>query len=128
PNRPRIRVAGTWIGHSGVLTEGLAIEADDGPALLKAASTQLDHGADFLKLYLDGPKKEDAPWSTDDVRAVVELAHGRGPKVTAHSGFLVGAGVGTDAGGGSLGYGFRLCSDAVGAMAREGTFRVGGLA
>src|SRR5437870_9697585 len=56
-SRPRIRVAGTWIGHSGVLTGGLAIEAGDGPALLLAASTQLDDGADFLKLYLEGPKK-----------------------------------------------------------------------
>ena len=102
PSRPRIRVAGTWIGHSGVLTRGLAIEADDGPVLLKAASTQLDDGADFLKLYLDGPKKEEAPWSTEDVRAVVELAHGRGAKVTAHSGFLVGARVGIDAGVDSL--------------------------
>ena len=31
PNRPRIRVAGTWISHSGVITGGLLIEADDGP-------------------------------------------------------------------------------------------------
>ena len=128
PNRPRIRVAGTWIGHSGVLTGGLAIEADDGPALLKAASTQLDDGADFLKLYLDGPKKEEAPWSTDDVRAVVELAHGRGAKVTAHSGFLVGARVGIDAGVDSLEHGFELDSDAVAKMARQGTFLVSTLA
>src|SRR5438876_6505761 len=127
-NRPRIRVAGTWIGHSGVLTGGLAIEADDGPALLKAASTQLDDGADFLKLYLDGPKKEEAPWSTDDVRAVVELAHGRGAKVTAHSGFLVGARVGIDAGVDSLEHGFELDSDAVAKMARQGTFLVSTLA
>jgi len=128
PNRPRIRVAGTWIGHSGVLTGGLAVEADDGPALLKAASTQLDDGADFLKLYLDGPKKEEAPWSTDDVRAVVELAHRRGAKVTAHSGFLVGARVGIDAGVDSLEHGFELDSDAVAKMARQGTFLVSTLA
>src|SRR5437879_6074222 len=127
-SRPRIRVAGTWIGHSGVLTGGLAIEADDGPALLKAASTQLDDGADFLKLYLDGPKKEEAPWSTDDVRAVVELAHRRGAKVTAHSGFLVGARVGIDAGVDSLEHGFELDSDAVATMARQGTFLVSTLA
>src|SRR3989441_9584904 len=128
PNRPRIRVAGTWIGHSGVLTGGLAVEADDGPALLKAASTQLDDGADFLKLYLDGPKKDEAPWSTDDVRAVVELAHRRGAKVTAHSGFLVGARVGIDAGVDSLEHGFELDSDAVAKMARQGTFLVSTLA
>src|SRR5256886_9626480 len=119
-SRPRIRVAGTWIGHTGVLTGGLAIEADDGPALLQAASTQLDDGADFLKLYLDGPKKEEAPWSTEDVRAVVELAHVGGAKVTAHSGFLVGARVGIDAGVDSLEHGFELDSDAVTQMARQG--------
>src|SRR2546428_12545953 len=128
PTRPRIRVAGTWIGHSGVIPGGLAIEADDGPALLKAASTQLDDGADFLKLYLDGPKKEEAPWSTEDLRAVVELAHGSGAKVTAHSGFLVGARVGIDAGVDSFEHGFELDSDAVATMARQGTFLVSTLA
>ena len=127
-DRPRVRVAGTWIGHSGVLTGGLAIEADDGPALLKAASSQLEDGADFLKLYLDGPKKEEAPWSTEDVRGVVELAHGRGAKVTAHSGFLVGARVGIDAGVDSLEHGFELDSDAVAQMARQGMFLVSTLA
>ena len=128
PARPRVRVAGTWIGHSGVLTGGLAIEADDGPALLKAASTQLEDGADFLKLYLDGPKKEEAPWSTEEVRAVVEMAHGRGAKVTAHSGFLVGARAGIDAGVDSLEHGFELDSEAVAKMARQGTFLVSTLA
>jgi len=126
--RPRVRVAGTWISHSGVLSGGLLIEADDGPSLLKAASTQLDDGADFLKLYLDGPKKEEAPWSTEDVRAVVDLAHGRGAKVTAHSGFLAGARVGIDAGVDSLEHGFELDSDAVAKMARQGTFLVSTLA
>src|SRR5437016_970078 len=56
--RPKVRVAGTWISHSGVLTGGLLIEADDGPSLLRAASTQLEDGADFLKLYLDGPEQD----------------------------------------------------------------------
>src|SRR5205807_9501083 len=85
-------------------------------------------GADFLKLYLDGPKKEEAPWSTEDVRAVVDLAHGRGAKVTAHSGFLAGARVGIDAGVDSLEHGFELDSDAAAKMARQGTFLVSTLA
>src|SRR2546428_3080381 len=38
PPRPRIRVAGTWIGHSRVIPGGLAIEADDGPASLHATA------------------------------------------------------------------------------------------
>src|SRR2546430_17599547 len=58
--RPRVRVAGTWISHSGVISGGLLVEADDRPSLLKAASNQLEDGAHFLKLYLDGPKKEEA--------------------------------------------------------------------
>lgn len=128
PARPRIRVAGTWLAHSGVLPPGLAIEADDGPGLLAAAKVQLDDGADFLKLYLDGPKKEEAPWSTEDVRAVAELAHGRGAKVTAHSGMRVGARVGIDAGVDSLEHGFELDSDAAGGMARQGMFLVSTLA
>jgi len=128
PARPRVRVAGTWISHSGVITGGLLIEADDGPALLKAATTQLDDGTDFLKLYLDGPKKEEAPWTTEDVQAVVEMAHRRGAKVTAHSGFLVGARVGIDAGVDSIEHGFELDSDAVATMARQGTFLVSTLA
>src|SRR5256886_7667745 len=128
PARPRVRVAGTWISHSGVLSGGLLIEADDGPSLLKAASTQLEDGADFLKLYLDGPKKEEAPWSTEDVRAVVDLAHGRGAKVTAHSGFLVGARVGIDAGVDSIEHGFELDSEVVAKMGRQGTFLVSTLA
>ncbi|MFQ5552253.1 MAG: amidohydrolase family protein [Thermoplasmata archaeon] len=127
-SRPRVRVAGTWLAHSGVLPAGITIEADDGPRLLKAASAQLDDGADFLKLYLDGPDREEAPWSTEDVRAVVEMAHAREAKVTAHSGFLAGARVGIDAGVDSLEHGFELDAEAAKAMARQGTFVVSTLA
>ncbi len=126
--RPKLRVAGTWLAHSGVLPSGLAVEADDGPHLLKAAAAQLDDGADFLKLYLDGAKRDEAPWSTEDVRAVAELAHGHGVKVTAHSGTLAGARVGIDAGLDSLEHGFELDSDAAAAMARQGMFLVSTLA
>src|SRR5438445_11460777 len=48
--------------------------------------------------------------------------------VTAHSGFLVGARVGIDAGVDSLEHGFELDSDAVAKMARQGTFLVSTLA
>lgn len=125
--RPRLHVAGTWIAHSGVLP-GMMIEADDAASLLAAARAQLDDGADFLKLYLDGPKKEEAPWPTDAVRAVVELAHSRGAKVTAHSGLLAGARVGVDAPVDSIEHGFELDAEMAAAMARHGTFLVSTLA
>ncbi len=128
-SRPRVRVAGTWLAHSGVLPSDIAIEVDDGRHLLKAASAQLDDGADFLKLYLDGPKRaKEAPWSTEDVRTVVEMAHARGAKVTAHSGTLAGARVAIDAGLDSLEHGFELDADAAAAMARQGMFLVSTLA
>jgi imidazolonepropionase-like amidohydrolase len=59
---------------------------------------------------------------------VAELAHGRGAKVTAHSGTLVGARVGIDAGLDSLEHGFELDSDAAARMARQGMFLVSTLA
>ncbi len=127
PTRPRMRAAGTWIAHGGVLP-GMMVEANDGPSLLAAAKGQLDDGADFLKLYLDGPNREEAPWPAEAVRAVVEMAHGRGAKVTAHSGFLAGARVGIDAGVDSLEHGFELDADAAARMARQGTFLVSTLA
>ncbi len=127
PTRPRLRVAGTWIAHSGVVP-GMMFEADDGASLLRAATAQLDDGVDFLKLYLDGPKREEPPWSMDAVRAVVETAHGRGAKVTAHSGFLAGARVGIEAGVDSLEHGFELDAEAAAVMARQGTFLVSTLA
>ena len=127
-SRPRVRVAGTWLAHSGILPAGLAIEADDGPRLLKAASAQLDDGADFLKLYLDGPRPEETPWPTEDVRAVAEMAHAREAEVTAHSGNLAGARVAIDAGLDSLEHGFELDEEAAAAMVRQGMSLVSTLA
>ena len=52
----------------------LVIEVADAGGLLAAALGQLDDGADLVKLYLDGPDPGVAPWSADEVRAVVEAA------------------------------------------------------
>jgi imidazolonepropionase-like amidohydrolase len=81
---------------------------------------QLDDGADLLKLYLDGPDPEVCPWSVDEVRGVVEAAHARGAKVTAHSGRLDGARVGAEAGVDSLEHGFELDADVAAMMAANG--------
>lgn len=127
-SRPRLRVAGTWLAHSGILPPGIALEANDGPHLLEAARAQLEDGTDFLKLYLDGPTPEETPWRTEDVRAVAEMAHAREAKVTAHSGNLAGARVAIDAGLDSIEHGFELDEEAAAAMARQGMFLVSTLA
>jgi len=125
---PYVRAAGTWVARKASLPDGLATEAADGDELLALAMGQLDDGADFIKLYLDGPEAGVAPWTADEVAAVVKAAAKRGKKVTAHSGNLAGARVGVAAGVHSLEHGFELDADVCRDMATQGTFLVSTLA
>lgn len=125
---PYVRAAGSWVSRAGTLPGGLAVEVSDGDELLAAAVGQLDDGADFVKLYLDGPDRETSPFTVDEVRRVVETAHDRDAKVTAHSGLLAGARVGAEAGVDSLEHGFQLDSDVVRLMVANGVALVSTLA
>jgi imidazolonepropionase-like amidohydrolase len=125
---PYVRAAGSWVVREGTLPPGLGVEVADGDGLLAAAMGQLDDGADFVKLYLDGPDRETSPFTVGEVRAVVEAAHGRGARVTAHSGMLPGAQVGAQAGVDSLEHGFQLDADVARTMAANGVALVATLA
>ena len=125
---PYVRAAGTWVTKKDSLPQGLALEAANGDELLALAMRQLDDGADFIKLYLDGPEAGVAPWTVNEVAAVVKAAARRGKKVTAHSGDLAGATVGVAAGVHSLEHGFELDADVCRDMASRGTFLVSTLA
>jgi imidazolonepropionase-like amidohydrolase len=126
--KPYIRAAGTWLARRDYLPSDLAIDVDDDDQLLQAARQQLDEGADFVKLMLDGPDKGRSPWNVGEVRRVVEEAHSRGAKVTAHSTELDGARVGVEAGIDSMEHGFELNADVASQMAAAGTFLVSTLA
>jgi imidazolonepropionase-like amidohydrolase len=119
---PHIRAAGTWIGGAGALDEW-SVEAQ-GDALVAAVERQLDDGADFLKLYLDGADPAVCPWSVDEIAAAVDAAHRRGARVTAHSGRIDGARKGVAGGVDAIEHGFELEDDVVAEMARRGTFLV----
>jgi len=121
---PYIRAAGTWLMQPGTLPTSRMVFAETGEALLAAAAVQLAEGADLLKLYLDGPAPGGPPWSLAEVERVVELAHARGARVTAHSASLAGARVGVDAGIDAIEHGFVLDADVATEMARRGTFLV----
>jgi imidazolonepropionase-like amidohydrolase len=125
---PYVRAAGTWVTRTGSLPAGLSVEAANADELLLQAMRQLDDGADFIKLYLDGPEAGVSPWTVDEVRAVVGAAAERGRKVTAHSGHLAGARTGVAAGVHSLEHGFELDADVCRQMASQGTFLVSTLA
>jgi imidazolonepropionase-like amidohydrolase len=125
---PYVRAAGSWVARTGGLPPGLGVEVDDGDALVSAAMQQLGDGADFVKLYLDGPDRDTSPFTVDEVRAVVVAAHERGAKVTAHSGVLPGARVGAEAGVDSLEHGFELDADVARTMAANNVALVSTLA
>lgn len=127
-DRPYVRAAGTWIFGAGAGLPGLDLEAANADELVAAAIGQLDDGADLVKIYLDGPDPERAPWSTEEVRSVVTAVHERGAKVTAHAGRLDGARVGAEAGVDALEHGFELEADVAAAMAANGVTLVSTLA
>ncbi len=108
PTRPYVRAAGSWIGADGALPPGLAIEVAHAGNLIHAVGEQLNQGADLVKLYLDGPDRHIAPFSIDEVQAVVALAHERGARVAAHASSLSGAVVAANAAVDSVEHGFVL--------------------
>jgi imidazolonepropionase-like amidohydrolase len=105
------------VTRSGTLPRGLTAEARNADELLALAIGQLDDGADLVKLYLDGPDAGTSPWSVAEVRRVVEAVHGRGAKVTAHSGRLAGARVGAEAGVDAIEHGWELDASVARTMA-----------
>ena len=119
-DRPYVRAAGTWVTVAGLLPPGLSVEARDGDELLAAALAQLDDGADFVKLYLDGPDAGTPPFSADEVARVVDAVHARGRKVTAHATRLSGARACAAGGVDSIEHGFELDADVAAEMAARG--------
>jgi imidazolonepropionase-like amidohydrolase len=124
---PHIRAAGTWIGGPGALGE-LGVEVADADALVAAAERQLDDGADFIKLYLDGSDPTACPWSVAEIERVVAAVHARGARVTAHSGRIDGARKGVAGGVDAIEHGFELDEELAADMARRSTFLVSTLA
>jgi imidazolonepropionase-like amidohydrolase len=104
------------------------VECADGDALLAAAVAQLDDGTDLVKLYLDGPEPDTAPFTVDEVGKVVAAVHARGAKVAAHAGNLAGAAVAARAGVDSIEHGFGIDGDTARAMVDNGVALVSTLA
>jgi len=126
---PYLVAAGTWLTRRGSLPAALhRREAANADQLVDHAREQLDDGADLIKLYLDGPDANAAPWSASEIRRVVDLAHERGATVTAHCGRLSGARAGVNGGIDCVEHGYFLDREICAEMARRGTFLVSTLA
>jgi imidazolonepropionase-like amidohydrolase len=125
PGAPYIVAAGTWLDRAGTLPPAVHIvSAETGDELLANAIGQLDEGADFLKLYLDGPDRATSPWSAAEVARVTAMAHARGAKVTAHATRLTGAAAGVHGGVDSIEHGDEIDAAVAAEMVRRGTFLV----
>ena len=125
PERPYVVAAGTWLDRAGTMSPAAhTVVAKDGDELLSNAVGQLDDGADFLKLYLDGPEPGVSPWTPGEIERVTTMAHGRGAKVTAHATNLDGARAGVLGGVDSIEHGDELDAELCAEMARRGTFLV----
>lgn len=120
---PYIRAAGTWLDKAGTLPAAVhTVVANDADELLANARQQLDEGADFLKLYLQGPEPGVSPWTPDELRPVTDMAHARGVKVTAHAGELAEVRAGVWGGVDSIEHGDEIDETTAAEMARRGTF------
>ena len=103
----------------------------DGPVeARKAAREQLDHGADWLKVYMTHRSWVDAQGklvsqptlTVDELRAIVDEAHGWGRKVACHAYNGVGLHRALDGGCDSIEHGLELDDAAVAQMVKQGTW------
>src|ERR1700730_578086 len=137
---PRIFAATRAISTTGGYNlEGYAPELDmpkgaqliDGPVeARKAAREQLDHGADWLKVYMTHRSWVDkqvhlTPQPTltvEELRAIVDEAHGWGKKVACHADNGEGLQRGLDGGCDSIEHGRVIIDAQVAQMSRQGTW------
>ena len=123
----------------GYNLEGYAPELDmpkgaqlvDGPVeARKAAREQLDHGADWIKVYMthrswvdkQGNLVSQPTLTLEELKAIVDEAHGWGKKVACHAYNGVGLQRALDGGCDSIEHGLELTDANIAQMARQGTW------
>ena len=137
---PRMFVVTRAISTTGGYNlEGYAPEVEvpkgaqivDGPVeARKAAREQLDHGADWIKVYMthrswldkQGNLFSQPTLTLDEIRAIVDEAHGWGKKVACHAYNGVGLHRALDGGCDSIEHGLELDDAAVAQMVKQGTW------
>ena len=139
---PRLFVATRAISTTGGYPlEGYAPELDmpkgaqivDGPVeARKAAREQLDHGADWIKVYMthrswvgkNGELISQPTLTVEELRAVVDETHGWGKKVACHVYGGIGLRRALDGGCDSIEHGLDLDDAAISQMLKQGTWYV----
>jgi imidazolonepropionase-like amidohydrolase len=137
---PRLFVATRGISSTGGYNlEGYAPELQmpkgvqiiDGPIeARKAAREQLDHGADWLKVYMThrswvdkkGNLVSQPTLTVDELKAIVDEAHGWGKEVACHAYNGIGLQRALDGGCDSIEHGLEITDAQIAQMAKQGTW------
>jgi imidazolonepropionase-like amidohydrolase len=107
------------------------VQIIDGPVeARKAAREQLDHGADWLKVYMthrswvdkDGKLFSQPTLTVEELKAIVDEAHGWGKKVACHAYNGTGLQRALDGGCDSIEHGLEMTDAQIEQMARQGTW------
>ncbi|HZC99592.1 MAG TPA: amidohydrolase family protein [Actinomycetes bacterium] len=143
---PRMWASGRWISSTGNLPDiphlpfcvthnrGMGVVADGVDECRRAVREQIRAGADIIKIASTGGIDPsfvvaEYTWSDDELRAIVDTAHGFGRRVSVHNNVLPGvpptgmrralaAGVDT------IEHGYFVPDDVLAAMAERGTWLV----
>lgn len=139
---PRLFISTRAISTTGgYMLEGYAPELDmpkgaqivDGPVeARKAARQQLDHGADWIKVYTthrswvgkNGELVSQPTLTLEELKAIVDETHGWGKKVACHAYGGIGLRRALDGGCDSIEHGLDLDDAAIAQMLKQGTWYV----
>jgi len=103
----------------------------DGPVeARKAAREQLDHGADWIKVYMthrswvgkNGELVSQPTLTVEELKAIVDEAHGWGKKVACHAYSGIGLQRALDGGCDSLEHGLQITDAQIAQMVKQGTW------
>jgi imidazolonepropionase-like amidohydrolase len=137
---PRMFVVTRAISTTGGYSlDGYAPELDmpkgaqivDGPVeARKAAREQLDHGADWIKVYMThrswvgkhGELVSQPTLTVEELKAIVDEAHGWGKKVACHAYSGIGLQRALDGGCDSIEHGLQITDAQIAQMVKQGTW------
>jgi imidazolonepropionase-like amidohydrolase len=118
-------------GYAPELTMPKGVQIVDGPVeARKATREQLDHGADWIKVYMthrswvdkQGHLVSQPTLTVEELRAIVDEAHGWGKRVACHAYNGEGLQRGLDGGCDSIEHGLDISDAQIAQMARQGTW------
>jgi len=118
-------------GYAPELTMPKGVQIIDGPVeARKAAREQLDHGADWIKVYMthrswldpEGHLVSQPTLTIEELKAIVDETHGWGKKVACHAYNGVGMQRALDGGCDSIEHGLEMTDAQIEQMAKQGTW------